>query len=315
MHLAGYTVDTIKTTYVGHAKSYFENTDSVPDAIVVAGGDGTASEVVTGLMRRGGSACPIAIIPMGNKSYSQFQYNKLGYVTSLTNSVLLLLNGAASFERVLKFECLENQDEMNKMNKPIFGISSFKWGVLRDLDAIKNKYWYFGIFKKQAAVLFNAFSDNLTLDCSADVTYTPPCNGCGNCLKPIENPKNHWLKYLYTNEGKISKESDIVNDECIKQIHCSVSTSQITTTSFCKPDGCQLVTKSYTKINSGVDLIKRFFNTNSFENFPTLTIDSRTIQVVPTASYENKFFSIDGEEYEVRPIRISLVPKAIQVFS
>lgn len=51
LHLAGMSVEIIKTESEGHARTLISNLGST-DAIVVAGGDGTLSEVVTGLLRR-----------------------------------------------------------------------------------------------------------------------------------------------------------------------------------------------------------------------------------------------------------------------
>lgn len=51
LHLAGICVDVVQTESEGHAKKLMEELKST-DAIVVAGGDGTLSEVVTGLLRQ-----------------------------------------------------------------------------------------------------------------------------------------------------------------------------------------------------------------------------------------------------------------------
>lgn len=51
LHLAGISIEVKKTESEGHAKTLMENLSGT-DAIVVAGGDGTLSEVVTGLLRK-----------------------------------------------------------------------------------------------------------------------------------------------------------------------------------------------------------------------------------------------------------------------
>lgn len=50
LHLAGLSVDIRKTESEGHAKTIVDSVGNT-DGIVVAGGDGTVSEVVTGLLR------------------------------------------------------------------------------------------------------------------------------------------------------------------------------------------------------------------------------------------------------------------------
>lgn len=51
LHLAGICVNIIKTESEGHAKTLISDINNT-DAIVVAAGDGTVSEVITGLLRR-----------------------------------------------------------------------------------------------------------------------------------------------------------------------------------------------------------------------------------------------------------------------
>lgn len=53
LHLAGIEVHVVRTEHEGQAKAYMSVLDNnVVDAVVVAGGDGTLSEIVTGLLRR-----------------------------------------------------------------------------------------------------------------------------------------------------------------------------------------------------------------------------------------------------------------------
>lgn len=49
LHLGGLAVEIIKTDSEGHARKYVEELQVLPRAILVAGGDGTLSEAVTGM--------------------------------------------------------------------------------------------------------------------------------------------------------------------------------------------------------------------------------------------------------------------------
>lgn len=48
LHLAGIAIEVIKTDSEGHARRHIEELESLPDSILVAGGDGTLSETITG---------------------------------------------------------------------------------------------------------------------------------------------------------------------------------------------------------------------------------------------------------------------------
>lgn len=67
LNLAGVYVDIIQTESEGHAKVLMENLSNT-DAVVVAGGDGTLSEVVTGLLRRN-DVNNSSAIPIGKHFY------------------------------------------------------------------------------------------------------------------------------------------------------------------------------------------------------------------------------------------------------
>lgn len=63
LHLAGIFVEIVKTESEGHAKTLIDTLGGT-DSIVVAGGDGTLSEVVTGLLRKT-QENPSYLIPIG----------------------------------------------------------------------------------------------------------------------------------------------------------------------------------------------------------------------------------------------------------
>lgn len=72
MHLAGISVTVIDTQSGSHARNAIQNLETPTDAIIVAGGDGTLSDVVTGLMRKyeynvhSVKQCPIGVLPLGS---------------------------------------------------------------------------------------------------------------------------------------------------------------------------------------------------------------------------------------------------------
>lgn len=79
-YLAGYNVELIKTQSELHAIRYIEEElVEYPDAIVSAGGDGTLSETITGLLRKAESdpnTPPIGVVPIGKiNQFSLMHFN------------------------------------------------------------------------------------------------------------------------------------------------------------------------------------------------------------------------------------------------
>ncbi|XP_062043588.1 acylglycerol kinase, mitochondrial isoform X4 [Lepus europaeus] len=98
LHLSGMDVTVVKTDYEGQAKKLLELMEST-DVIIVAGGDGTLQEVVTGLLRRADEATfskiPIGFIPLGQtSSLSPTLFAKSGNkVQHITDATLAIVKG------------------------------------------------------------------------------------------------------------------------------------------------------------------------------------------------------------------------------
>lgn len=57
MNLGGLSIDIVKTDSEGHARRYVEELNTLPEAILCAGGDGTLSEIVTGMYKLSEEKC------------------------------------------------------------------------------------------------------------------------------------------------------------------------------------------------------------------------------------------------------------------
>lgn len=84
---------------------------------------------------------------------------------------------------VMKVEILEINE--NSPGKPVYAVGELKWGAFRDVEERIGKYWLWGPLKPYVAYIFGVFKD-LTWKCSAQFHYTLPCNGCSNCVKPVD---------------------------------------------------------------------------------------------------------------------------------
>ncbi|XP_072001311.1 acylglycerol kinase, mitochondrial isoform X2 [Engystomops pustulosus] len=156
LHLAGIDVHVVKTDYEGQAKKMLELMENT-DLIIVAGGDGTLQEVVTGLLRRTDqdsfSKIPIGFIPLGTtNTLSQTLYpqseNKVQHISDATLSILK--------GETVPLDVLQIKGEQEQ---PVFALNGLRWGSYRDAAAKSTKYWYLGPLKTRAAHLFSTLKE------------------------------------------------------------------------------------------------------------------------------------------------------------
>lgn len=117
LHLAGFAVTIVQTQSENEARSLIANLNTPTDIIVVAGGDGTVSDVVTGVMRRykdnisAVKNIPIGILPLGNTNSvasSLFHgYEDLKEVRELADATMAIVRGKTTLVDVMKVELLE----------------------------------------------------------------------------------------------------------------------------------------------------------------------------------------------------------------
>lgn len=209
LNLAGICVDVVHTESEGHAKKLVQELKNT-DALIVAGGDGTLSEVVTGLIRRTGEnnskLIPIGVLPLGKSNTvgsALFPGGAhLGNVKSMAEASMAIVREATKPMDVMKIEIInepdadtiqdgEKGDEVQE-KKAVYALAGIEWGAYRDASAKKDKYWYYGPLKKYATYIFNGYKDSLNWKCEALVNYSEPCEGCSNCVTHIEEKNTKW---------------------------------------------------------------------------------------------------------------------------
>lgn len=117
-HLAGIAVTILQTEKESQARQLIENLNTSTDGILVAGGDGTLLDVVTGLMRKcnGSTFCaqqiPIGILPLGEAnriadSIFGSKYDELPHIRQMIDASMAAVRGNTKSIDVVKVEPLE----------------------------------------------------------------------------------------------------------------------------------------------------------------------------------------------------------------
>lgn len=365
LHLAGIRVDIVKTESEGFARTYVETElQDLPDAILVAGGDGTLSEVVTGLMRRDATApCPIGVLPVGrtNSVAGRMFFQERGTVEdaqALTRAAMAIVRGELTKKDVLQIEVLPTNDEIpteseaqpgtdHQTKKPIYAMASIKWGAFRDAMSLRDKYWYYGGLRERAAILFNAFkSTALNWDCKGSLATTPACTGCSNCFgdkmaRKVEYKGRNWWSFLVPkSQDKAAAADYVINGEDMRgrtNPECSLRTDlqledinelYLTTSnveSFPLDSPPQMRVRLGSAKVSTTDWIQDAWQRTTSDQqlgsrLLSAPLECRTVELIPerkttTAAGSEEFYSIDNEDFEIKPIRITVLPARISMFT
>ncbi|XP_061414881.1 acylglycerol kinase, mitochondrial-like isoform X1 [Lethenteron reissneri] len=188
LHLAGFEVTVVKTDHEGQAQDLLGVLDRT-DAIVVAGGNGTLLEVVTGMLRRDDEAdfskIPIGIIPLGkvNTVGGIVNLQEEDQVRRITSAALAIVRGSTVPVDVLQVVGVEG--------KPVYALSELRWGNYRDAQASAPRYWYLGPLKKVASYLLSTFQE-----------WPPSRHALLSYAEPAERPE-----YVEESPGPVPRAS------------------------------------------------------------------------------------------------------------
>uniref|UniRef100_T1IWW9 Acylglycerol kinase, mitochondrial n=1 Tax=Strigamia maritima TaxID=126957 RepID=T1IWW9_STRMM len=334
-HLAGIKLSVVQTEHEGQAKDLMEVMDNT-DAVVIAGGDGTVSDVLTGLLRRDDEdfavkRFPLGVIPIG-KTNTAARYL---FLKDSSAEVRWIAEAAMA---VIK----ENYQSMDIMHiqsdggKPIYAIGKIDLGVFRDTNNKISKYWYWGPLKSQMAYLFSLIK-NWPTHIEVNMNYVLPCAGCSKCRSenPTLNEMNlenrRWWHAFIRPKPMIQMPvvnsidySSITNEECgvyrnkqSKATEVTVATKHAFEPIVNTTDAClqiRIVQENLTR--------SQFFSeglthseTGKASDDITFNLKASEIQIEPVAkSEEESWYSIDNEAFEVRPISVKLLPKKVNFY-
>ncbi|XP_035521127.1 acylglycerol kinase, mitochondrial [Morone saxatilis] len=319
LHLAGVEITIVKTDYEGQAKKLMELMEQT-DVLIVAGGDGTLQEVVTGLLRRPDqdtiSNTPIGFIPLGSHNTLSPSLHLLSdnKVKDITSATLSILKGETVPLDVLQIK--------GEKEQPVFALMGLRWGAFRDVAATISKYWYLGPLKTKAAHWFSTLQEwPLVRDVS--VSYLAPS------LRPPDLPpqkpprpsllyriarrlKNYWSPPVEeppkVEEPEEWKEQQLSTLELFIQTHNKNPVERRINDSLmicAEPDN--FTVGEFITVGDKKEEDPTLFTKASTK----LEASACRLQLPEGAA---GFYNIDNEEYEAMPVEVRLLPRKLRFY-
>lgn len=319
LHLAGVEIKIVKTDYEGQAKKLMELMDQT-DMLIIAGGDGTLQEVITGLLRRVDeetfSKIPIGFIPLGSsntlsQSLHLVSDNKVQHITTATLSILK--------GETVPLDVLQIKGEKEQ---PVFALSSLRWGAFRDVASSISKYWYLGPLKTRAAHLFSTLKEWPQVH-QASLSYLGPVPRPPDL--PAEKPsrpnlfyrihrrlKNYWNPPI--EETPKEPEPERWENKEISTVELSVCTHNKNPV-IKRVNDSMLITLETDSLTVG-----QFITEGTKKAVDPMQSTENSLQLEASAASLNLqkegagFYDIDNEEYEAMSVEVRLLPRKLRFF-
>ncbi|CAG0879724.1 unnamed protein product [Cyprideis torosa] len=186
LHLAGVEVSIIRTEGEGQAKEIVENfstAENPVDTLVIAGGDGTVLEAITGLLRRSDALeltrrVALGVVPVGasNTVATRLFQGESGSVRNMLEATMAVIRAHIRPLDVIKIEAEDSP------KPPVYAAYQIRTGPFQDVEMEIPKYWYYGPAKRFLGYVtagLKGVQRSAALDLQLE--YTPPCSGCSRC--------------------------------------------------------------------------------------------------------------------------------------
>lgn len=317
LHLAGFEITVVKTEYEGQAKKYMEVIEPNTEAIVVAGGDGTLLEVITGLLRREDADAfanvPIGFMPLGytNTLAQDLTFQGNSDVQWQVEAAMAVVKGITKPVDVLHIKGSEG--------KNVFALSGLEWGILTDVKKRKKKNWYMSILKHRYAYIRETLRPWPPL-MEGQLSYTSPCEGCSKCYVAPPEPQWKWWHLFLPPQRHVPLKdySQIENVECGVVHEEKVSTIQLDIKPS-KDDKVNAVMLEQAPSDiSRVEFIKAGWQREkepSSNNLTETIINAQNLVFTPVGKDEKPTsYTIDNEDFEIMPIEVNLLKGKVNMF-
>ncbi|XP_023318617.1 acylglycerol kinase, mitochondrial [Trichogramma pretiosum] len=342
LHLAGFTVTIRQTQSEVHARNIYGSLNKDQDALVVAGGDGTLADVITAFMRENRhtnaeEGCPIGIVPLGklNRFAESFLFRgaeQLRDKAKIIEATMLIIRGKTKLVDVIEIDLVNKNSEQPEQS--VYALGTIEMGIWKDVFSRADKYWYFGALRRYATYLFSSYKSDIKWQHDGIIRYSDPCKGCSKCYKEDQiqqqTTNKRWYHRLYSvsdNKPNVNAVdlSRVENDKCgIMREHpyetteLRISTQNVyEATDIKKPSLIVELGRQSLSYSEYLAEGWRRLRNGPPEWHEVLLV--RNIELTPSgADDENQAKSdiyIDGEKFELKPLKMKLLKEKVKVFS
>ncbi|XP_053400494.1 acylglycerol kinase, mitochondrial-like [Mercenaria mercenaria] len=350
LYLAGLEVNVVKTEYDGQIKEFFKLLERKHvDGVVVAGGNGSLLEVVTGMMRKEDKEfrqkVPVGVIPTGktNKFATFFFGSDKQKVRRMLDSAMAVVKGATQKIDVIK---IQGED-----GRSTFALCSLEMGGYRDAKEKTSKYWYLGPLKHRFTYLwFTVRSWPPSVRGTLEYMEAKDTDVPKQKEKKEEPQKQQesWmtsLLYMITGSRKpvqiiesgLNESTDrrmrtqLQNTECYKPYQRIATYTNGTTLLMVTFQilACSKLPTTMKGVQMGLgpeEIAKSDFITEGWKRLqdPVWSVGSdanqqtlcRKVKFTPKVKKGTElWYSIDGEQFEALPVEVSLMKNKLNVFT
>ncbi|CAG5114547.1 unnamed protein product [Candidula unifasciata] len=333
LYLAGIEVNVVSTEYEGQVKSFMSVLDTTDtDAVVVAGGNGTVLEAVTGFLRKEDRSfsenIPLGVIPLGSSNliFRILFGLDLKEVRALAESAIAVVRAVTQKVDVIKLDGGES--------KTIYAMTGLEAGAYRDAEERKTKYWYFGPLKSRWTYLrtamkewppvfkatisyIEATEENMSSSDSSEALKSNKYSLGWSFVSLLFGKKQNEIKDADRKAKQLAQDQEDEKNRITKDISTVeltvTTTSLASNTSPVKALQVSLGPSEPTKtqlINEGWRRIKKSgFEMGSAEDERLVV---KKVHIEPKE--EGQWYNIDGESFEAMPVEISLLRNKLNFF-
>ncbi len=269
--------------------NFFQTLDITQiDGLIICGGDGTAHSAINALMARTDWSkalkIPLGILPSGtDNGLCKTILSLSGESFDLTSAAFLIAKGQVRSLDIFK---------ITQKKQTVYGIHSFAWGLISDIDINSNPLRFLGPLKEW---IYGAVYVLRCKRYAGELFVRPQLASTDLPAQLIKIPQDHYIGVWAMNvpwAGKDWFTAPVakLNDGCLDLLV------------FRKPLSRWKLIEILLRMQKGSHV-----NCSSLEYYKTSSIDLMT-------SEKMSRMTIDGELVDTAPVKIDVLPQCCQIF-